>query len=225
MWVSALFSASVQTMPCKLLSETGNETGRFVCSSIANPASPYRNVRSICFFLSLWKYTVWWCWLALNSSTAKWLCKWNISEAYILAYKAFCMHFFFPLWSLNLVLKAFHKSLGFAEELTFWNELLSFWFTHEMFSQCKCCPHFYLCHPMTFPEVAQVQVVSEFEAHEAAQLVQESELSSAGSAFLLCCAVWRMQASDWIGIQVPDQFLRCSSTGSCYSDTWTQGYR
>lgn len=64
---------------------------------------------------------------------------------------------------------------------------------------------------MTFPEVAQVQVVSEFEAHEAVQLVQGPELSSAGSAFLLCCAVWLMKTPDRIGIQVPDLFLRCSS--------------
>lgn len=41
--------------------------------------------------------------------------------------------------------------------------------------------------------------------------------------FLLCCAVWLTQASDWTGIQVPTPFLRCSSTGLCYSDT--QGCR
>lgn len=47
---SALFSDSLQTMPCKLLPEMGNETGWFVCPSIANPAAPHRNVGSVCFF-------------------------------------------------------------------------------------------------------------------------------------------------------------------------------
>lgn len=98
--VSALFSASVQITLCKLLSETGNETRRFVCSSIANLVSPYKNVRCICFFLSLWKYTQWWCWVAMNSSTAKWL--WGLCSSLCNYLHAFCL----PVCSLSLGLKS-----------------------------------------------------------------------------------------------------------------------
>lgn len=175
---------------------------------IQQTAPRYRNVRSFCYFLSFWKCIVCWCWLALNSSAVKWLCKYQWSLHACLCNYLHAL--WLSLWSLNLGLKSCQPSIRAWALQKNWP---SFCFMHEIFLQPWCCPHFYLCHPMTFPEVAQVQVVSEFEAHEAVQLVQGPELSSAGSAFLLCCAVWLMKTSDWTGIQVPDQFLRCSTLG------------
>lgn len=83
----------LQTMPGKLLPEIGTETGWFVCSSTANPAAPYRNVRSVCFFpFSLKIHTVvmlFWT-VPQHSSFVKVP---SVRPVYILACVSFCIYF------------------------------------------------------------------------------------------------------------------------------------